>query len=175
MRRTILPLLVFAAAACQPATVETAVQLSAEERAAIAAEVDSVASDWWAAWEAVDFDRGMSFLADAPEAAWAGDDGVLYTVAAMSEAWTPWAEGLQTQSIEFTDARTIVLAPDVVYTIRSYTNVQTHAGGTVAPELRGVETLVWAKRDGTWKVLLGHESMLQESWQARLDYEATLP
>lgn len=28
---------------------------------------------------------------------------------------------------------------------------------------------VWVKRDGEWKVLVGHESTLEESWQAVLD------
>ena len=42
----------------------------------------------------------------------------------------------------------------------------------MAPPFQSVETLVWVKRDGEWKVLLGHESMLQGFWQERLDYEA---
>ena len=77
------------------------------------------------------------------------------------------------QQIEFTDATTVVLAPEVVCTIRRFKNVQTHTGGSIAPEFDSVETLIWVKRGGEWKVLIGHESMLQESWQDRLDYLAS--
>ena len=154
-------------AACQPQAIE----LTAEQRAAIAAEVNSVAAEWWSAWEEVDADRGLSFIADDAETAWTGDDGTTYSLAAISAAWLAWEEGMQgPQQIEFTDATTVVLAPDVVCTIRRFSNVQTHVGGTVAPEFDSVETLIWVKRGGEWKVLIGHESMLQESWQDRLDY-----
>jgi hypothetical protein len=157
-------------AACQPATIE----LTAEQRAAIAAEVDSIAAEWWSAWENVDAELGLSFIADDAETAWTGDDGTTYTLDAISEAWRAWGEGMEgPQHIEFTDSETVVLAPDVVCTIRRFTNVQTHVGGTVAPEFDSVETLIWVNRAGEWKVLIGHESMLQESWQDRLDYLAT--
>ncbi len=156
--------------ACQP----NVIGLTTEQRAAIAAEVDSVAVEWWSAWENVDADRGLSFIADDAETAWTGDDGTTYSLAAITEAWQGWEDGMDgPQQIEFTDATTVVLAPDVVCTIRRFTNVQTHVGGTVAPEFDSVETLIWKKRGGEWKVLIGHESMLQESWQDRLDYLAT--
>jgi ketosteroid isomerase-like protein len=156
--------------ACKAPTTD----LTAEQRAAIAAEVDSVAAEWWSAWEDADADRGLSFIADDAETAWTGDDGTTYTLAAISSAWRGWGEGIQgPQQIEFTDATTVVLAADVVCTIRRVTTVQTHVGGTTAPEFDSVETLIWVRRGGEWKVLIGHESMLQESWQARLDYLAT--
>lgn len=155
--------------ACQPPTAG----LTAEQRAALAAEVDSVAAEWWSAWEEADADRGLSFIADDAETAWTGDDGTTYTFAAISAAWRAWGEGMQgPQQVEYTDAKTVVLATDVVCTIRRITTVQTHVGGTTAPEFDSVETLIWVRRGGAWKVLIGHESMLQESWQDRLDYLA---
>ncbi len=44
-------------AACQPATTD----LTEEQKVEIAAEVDSVANDLWAAWAAADFDRGICY------------------------------------------------------------------------------------------------------------------
>jgi ketosteroid isomerase-like protein len=156
-------------AACKPA----ATGLTDEQRFEIAATVDSLAAEWWAAWEAVDVDRGMSFVARDDETTWSGDDGILYTYPAIDEAWQAWGERMQgRQQIEFTDSRTLVLAPEVVSTVRRFTSVQTHAGGSVAPEFSAVETLIWVRRGGEWKVLVGHESVLQQSWRARLDYWA---
>ena len=133
-----------------------------------------MASEWWSAWEEVDADRGLSFIADDAETVWTGDDGTTYTLAAITPGWQAWEDGMGgPQQLEFADATTILLAADVVCTIRRFTDVQTHAGGTVAPEFDSVETLICKKRGGEWKVLIGHESMLQESWQDRLDYLAS--
>ena len=91
----------------------------------------------------------------------------------MNDAWAGvWGSDWQQQQIDFTDSRTIVLAPDIAYTIRQYTAVVTEKSGDVQPQTSGVETLVWVKRNGAWKVLLGHESSMRESWQIRLDLEA---
>jgi len=169
-RSSVVAFAVCVIVACQPQHNA----LTVEQRAAMAAEVDSAAAEWWSAWEEVDADRGLSFIADDAETAWTGDDETTYTLAAIREAWQGWEEAMEgPQQIEFTDATTVVLAPEVVCTIRRFTNVQTHVGGTVAPEFDSVETLIWVKREGEWKILIGHESMLQESWQDRLDYLAT--
>ncbi len=156
-------------AGCQPAVVE----LTDAAKAEVAAEVDAAASEWWNAWAAVDHDRGMALYADVPEAAWVGDEQNLYTVAAMNEAWAGvWGADRQQQQIDFTDSRTIILAPDIAYTIRRFTAVVTEKDGTVQPQTSGVETLVWVKRNGSWKVLLGHESTLKESWLVRLKLDS---
>jgi ketosteroid isomerase-like protein len=156
-------------AGCRPATVE----LTDARKAEIAAEVDAAAAAWWDAWAAVDYDRGMSFFEDVPEAAWVWDEGILYTVAGMNEEWAgTWCADCERQQIDFTDQRTIVLAPDIAYTIRQYDAAVTDTTGTALPMTRGVETLVWVKRNGQWKVLLGHESTLFESWQTRMDLQS---
>jgi len=160
MRRLVLAVLPLALlSACQPATTE----LTEEQKAEIAAEVDSVASDWWSAWSVVDFDRGMSFYADAPETAWAGDGEVHYSIANIDSHYRPFFAGLQRQDVNVTGSRTIVLAPDIVYTIRSTAIVAVDTAGAPAPETRFVETIVWVKRNNQWKVLLGHGSTPSES------------
>ncbi len=161
--------LVSAAVACQPAMTG----LTEEQKAEIAAEVDSVASDWWASWAAVEYDRGMSFIDTGPEASWTGDEGTLYTVAEMDKAWRPWATELQHQDLTFTDSRTVVLTPEIALTIRAVTGVATDTTGNTRPEISSIETMVWVKRNGDWKILLGHESLQQKSWQGWLDFEAS--
>ena len=171
MHRPMLSLFVIAAAAaaCQPAMTP----LTEDQKAAIAAEVDSVASDWWAAWAAADFDRGMSFIDDGPEAAWTGDEGTVYTRAEMDRTWRPSFSQVARQDLTFTDSRTIVLAPDVAYTIRAVTGVATDTAGETRPEIRSVETIAWVRRNGRWTGMAGHESLQKESWPASLAYEAS--
>jgi ketosteroid isomerase-like protein len=169
MRRLMLPLLVFAIVACQPATTE----LTEAQKAAIAAEVDAVAADWWAAWAAAEFDRGMSFIDAGPDAAWTWDEGTVYTRAEMDRTWRPDFAQTERQDLTFGDARTIVLAPDIAYTIRAVTGVATYTTGNTRPPLSTIETVVWIKRDGEWKVLAGHESVQKQSWQGLLSFEAS--
>lgn len=163
-----LSFVLLALTACQPAPVEFTEAMKAE----IAAEVDATAAAWWQAWADVDYDRGMTYFEDAPEAAWTWDEGTLYTVAGMDAQWGgEWGATWQHQQIDFTDSRTVVLAPDIAYTIRQFDATVTDTSGVQLPQVKGVETIVWVKWNGQWKVLLGHESTLRDSWQARLDEE----
>jgi hypothetical protein len=75
---------------------------------------------------------------------------------------------LQRQDNTRVEWRTIVLAPNVAYTIRINDVVQVDIAGNTGPDVRYAETLVWVKRDGQWKVLIGHGSTSSESmWEAR--------
>jgi len=167
-RSSLFALLPLTVAGCQPAPVNLTDAMKAE----IAAEVDAAAAAWWQAWSDVDYARGMTYVEDSPDAAWTGDQGTLYTVAGMNAEWEGvWGVTWQHQQIDFTDSRTIVLAPDVAYTIRQFDATATDTSGVRLPQVSGVETLVWVKRNGQWKVLLGHESTLHDSWQTRLEME----
>jgi len=161
MRRLVLAALSLAllATACQPATTE----LTEEQRSAIAAEVDSVVNEWWTSWSTMDFDRGLSFFADDPDVLWMNDAQPFYTKSGVDELIRPWAASLQRQDVTPIDSRTIVVAPDVVYTIRINTVVQVDTAGNALPEIRFAETIVWVQRDGEWKVLIGHGSTPSES------------
>jgi hypothetical protein len=151
----ILPLMLFTAVACQPATME----LTDGQKAVIAAEVDSIMNEWWAAFTtSIDFDRGMSFTADAPEMAWATNGTLLPSRSAIDAYYRPVFGSIQSQAIEFSDSRTVVLAPDVVCTIRVGNTVVVDTAGNTMPEQTYAETIVWVKRNGEWKVLLGHGS-----------------
>ena len=152
-------LLLLLAVACQSTSTQST-QLTSAQRAVIAAEVDSVCdNEWYPAWETVDFDRGLSFIVDEPETAWVHEGQAIYTRAGIDAAFRPGAAMVQSQKFNWTNSRTVVLAPDVAYTIREGTYVATDTAGNVTPERRFAETTVWVKRDGEWRVLQGHGSV----------------
>ena len=147
-------------AACS-ASIE--VTLTDEEKAAIAAEVDSICDQvWYPIWEALDLDRGLSMIVDAPETAWVWENSVIYTRAGIDEAFRPGIAGLQRQQFKFPESHTVVLAPDVVYTIRAGSYFVVDETGENGPDVPFAETTVWVKRNGEWKVLQGHGSELRE-------------
>jgi hypothetical protein len=149
-----LLLLLLAVVACQPATME----LTEEQKAEIAAEVDSLTNEWWSAWEAFDFDKGLSFVPDNEGIVWAGaGTRTVYSPVEGREVWGPGVAGLSRQELEFTNSRTVVLAPDIVWTLREGDGTAIDTTGTVVHEGHFIETAVWVKRNGEWKILLGHD------------------
>ncbi len=155
MRRVMPSLMLLAVVACQPASVD----LTDEQKAEIAAEVDSLTNEWWAAWEVFDFDRGLSFFPDGQDIVWAGAGArTVYSPAEGREVWGPGVTGLQRQDLEFTNSRTVVLAPDIVWTLREGNGTAIDTTGAVVYEGQFIETAVWVKRNGEWKIMLGHDN-----------------
>ena len=138
-------------------------EMTEAEIAQIRAEVDSVTSEWWAVWSAGgDADRFFSFLADDAETVWISDANPLFGRADIEEAFRPVLENIQRQDNTPVEWRTIVIAPEVAYTVRINDAVQTFVTGDSGPVIRYAETLVWVKRDGEWRVLIGHGSTPNE-------------
>ena len=127
------------------------------EVAQIQSEVDSLTNEWWKAWETFDWDRGLSFVADAPETTWTGAVHTVYSVAEMREVWPAAMAGLGRQDLEFTNSKTIVLTPEIVWTLREGNYLLVDTAGTEVATGQFNETAVWVKRNGEWKVLLGHD------------------
>ena len=132
-------------------------EMTEAQREAIVAEIDSLTAEWWEAWETFDWDRGLSFIADEPETTWTGAVRTLYSVHEMREVWSEAMAGLQRQELDFTNSRTVVLAPDIVWTLREGDSRIIDTTGAVVSEGQFIETAVWVKRDGEWKILLGHD------------------
>jgi hypothetical protein len=131
--------------------------LTEAEISQIQAEIDSLTNEWWDAWQVFDWERGFSFIADAPETTWTGAGPTVYSVAEMRELWPPSMEGFQRQDLEFTNARTVVLDRDIVWTLREGSYVLIDTSGAEVAQGTHNETAVWVKRNGEWKVLLGHD------------------
>jgi hypothetical protein len=141
------------------ATTETAppTEMTAEEEAAIVAEIDSLTVEWWEAWKTFDWDRGLAFIEDGPQTTWTGAVQTVSSVQEMREVWIPAMAGFQRQDFEFTNSRTIVLAPDIVWTLREGNGSLFDTDGNLVSENQFIETAVWVKRGGEWKLLLGHD------------------
>jgi hypothetical protein len=135
----------------------TGLEMTEAEKRRIQAEVDSLTNEWWEAWKNFDWDRGLSFVEEAPETTWTGAGQTVYSVAEMREVWPPTMAGLARQDLEFTNARTVVLAPEIVWTLREGDYVLFDTAGVEVAAGQFNETAVWVKRQGEWKVLLGHD------------------
>ncbi len=132
-------------------------EMTAAEIALAKAEVDARTNAWWDAWQAFDWERGLSFMEDSPETTWTGAGETVYSVAEMREVWPPMMAGFARQDLDFTNSRTVVLAPDIVWTLREGNYVLTDTSGAVVGQGQFNETAVWVKREGEWRVLLGHD------------------
>jgi hypothetical protein len=60
--------------------------------------------------------------------------------------------------LELTNARTVVLAADIVWTLREFNYVVVDTAGNAVAEGQSKETAVWIRRNGEWKVVLGHNN-----------------
>ena len=141
-------------AACQAPPTE----MTEAEKADIAAEVDSLTNEMWEAWKIFDWDRGLAFIEDAPETTWRSTVQTMYSVAEMKEVWETALAGFGRQDVNFTDSRTIVLTPEIVWTLREANYVLFDTAGAEVNTGQFAETAVWVKRSGEWKVLLAHDS-----------------
>ena len=154
MRRLTLSVLSVAfLAACQPATTE----LTEEQKAEIAEEVNAIHGEFWDAWRAADYDRGVSYF-DSANLVFAYE-GTVFGFATFDEMWRPEFANIASQSITIGDSRTTVLAPDVVCIMDAATYTMTDTLGVTSPEGGFAFTGVWVHRGGEWKLHLVHESM----------------
>jgi len=141
-------------AACQPAITE----LTDEQKAERAAEVNQRLDTVWEELQRPEFDRLAPFFILAPEAT-AVNNG-------RYDEWSPASDSTtratlaewQDQVLTISETRTDVLSPGVVYTMRVGTDSITYISGEATPTRQWAWTLVWVRRDGEWKVLHAHGS-----------------
>jgi len=158
MRRLAIAVLSLAfLAACRTATTE----LTEEQKAEIAAQVNALQAEYNAAAEAADFDGEMSHWTQSSETGWATTGRAFWDpeelAAAVADARTGWGTIAR---VEFTrmEARTYVLAPNVVYVMQRCAAIATDTAGVVTPEEEWVYTRVWTLQDGEWKIQFAHGS-----------------
>lgn len=154
MRRTVLPLMLFVFAACQPATME----LTEEQKAAIADTVNAANAEAWDAWREADLDRALSYLHDSPDLGFALEGQVFRGYAEADSYWRGGFATAEHMDITISDLRTIVLTADVVWLVQRGIFSVTDSAGLTSPETEFALTTTWVRRDGEWKILLGHES-----------------
>ncbi len=154
MRLALAALSVTFLVACQPGATE----LTEEQKAEVAAQVDAVRADFWDAWRDWDVDRVISYYLNSPDFVWA-DEGQLFTGwAALNEAVQ--AGNLESQTITFNESRTTVLAADAVHVVEQGTYSVTDTDGVTGPKIAFAFSALWMHRNGEWKVHFSHLSRL---------------
>jgi uncharacterized protein (TIGR02246 family) len=143
-------------AACQPATMD----FTEEQQAAIAAEVNALNAEWWDAWRAADFDRGMSYYYDSPDLAFVMQGALDFGYAEIAAKYGPGMADIASQDITVATSQTMVLAPDVVSIMDGGMYTATDTLGVTGPQTAFAVTNIWVRRDGEWKIHVGHESFL---------------
>jgi hypothetical protein len=141
------------AVACRPGTME----LTDGRKAEIAAAVNTANVEYWDAWRAADWDRGMSYYHDSPDFVWAAGGTVYYGLNALKDA-QPRFENVASQTFTFRDSRTVVMAPDAASVTALGTWAQTDTAGVTGPSREFAWTALWMRRDGEWKMHLVHMS-----------------
>ena len=140
--------------ACQPASIE----LTDNQKGEIAAEVELLHGQMWAAWNETDLDRAMSYYRNSPDIVWA-DDGELMkgwtTINDMVQSLT-----IESQAVTFNESKTTVLALDVVHVVDQGTYVVTSTDGATGPETTFATSILWVLRNGEWKLDFIHVSRL---------------
>jgi ketosteroid isomerase-like protein len=153
MRRVIVPLILVCAVSCQPATNE----LTEERKAEVIAEVGALNLEYWDAWRAADWDRGMAYYVNSPDFVWAAGGAVTYGYDAL-EALRPQFESVASQAFRFRTNRVTVMAPNAATVTATGTWAQTDTAGVTGPARPFAWTSIWVWRDGEWKIHVVHMS-----------------
>jgi hypothetical protein len=139
---------------CQPATTE----LTVEQKAEIAAEVSLRLNSFWDALKDADFDRIAVFIHQSPDLLMAADGAAFYGFATLESVYRPVVGSWASQELTVSNTNTVVLSPDVVYTMRVGTDAVTDTSGATGPTRPLIDTLVWGRHEGEWKIMFFHES-----------------
>jgi len=132
--------------------------MTEEQEAEIAAEVTGRLDALWEELKQPDVDQLLTFTSQMPES-FGVSDGV------FSE-WSPAGDSMmraalgewEDQVLTVSETRTVVLSPDVVYTMRVGTDSVTLKSGEASPTRPWAWTSIWVRRDGEWRMMYGHDS-----------------
>jgi uncharacterized protein (TIGR02246 family) len=141
-------------AACQPATTE----LTEEQKAALADSAIAVNTEAWQPWLAADVDQRMQSLLNSPDVGWAWNGEIRFGHANIAAWFRPFLDGVASQEFTVTERRAVVLSRDVVCVMESGTIAATDTAGVTFPPSAFAFTAIWVRREGEWKIHLGHES-----------------
>lgn len=139
---------------CQPATTE----LTEEQKAEIAAEVEAINSEFWDVWREADVTRGMSYYHDAPDFTLALSGQIVHGFSAFNELAATVFANVASQVITIDESETTVLARNVVLVVEHVTYTQTDTEGVTSPEYTAAITSIWVRHGDEWKVDHFHNS-----------------
>lgn len=161
MRRFVLAAFAMAVlAACQPATTE----LTDEQKAEAAAEVNLVLDTFWDVWDETDYDRGIQYWEDSPENIVVSTGGrILQGFALIDRSYRPNMASIRSQVHNVEETHIKVLKRDVVSTVHRGTVSSTDTSGVTGPTRSFVYTYLWVHTDAGWKITSTHMSSAGDS------------
>ncbi len=141
-------------AACQPTTTE----LTEEQKAEIAAEVTMRLDAFWNDLEQPNLDRWLTYMHESPDILSVSNGSFVEGYASVDSLYRPAVANWEGQVLTESATRVVVLSQDFVYTMRVGTDSVTLTSGEGSPTRPWAVTNVWVRRDGEWRILLGHGS-----------------
>lgn len=155
------PSAVFAVAvltACQSPTNE----LTQEQKAAIASEVNALHTASVDAWTRGAHHRGMFDYLQTPEFTYALEGQLVHGFAALHDASASWLTSLASRTSTRTESHTTVLGPNVVCIMEQGAGADIDAAGVTGPELPFARTAIYVRHDGEWKLQFAHVSVASQ-------------
>ena len=101
-------------------------------------------------------DKAIALLSRQPEMRWT-NNGLqnINSVAQFDAAMRPFLAGLSRHDVTILSSHTAIINAGLALSVRHVLLVEEDTSGVVAPEKQIVETIVWNKQNGAWKVLKG--------------------
>jgi hypothetical protein len=120
--------------------------------------VNALHDELWDALRNPDWDRIGEFFHQSPDLVSAMGGTVTYGFATTDSMARPIVDNWESQVLTVSESHTVVLSPDVVYTMRHGTDAVTLKSGETTATRPVIDTYVWVLRDGEWKILFGHSA-----------------
>lgn len=140
-------------------------ELTVEQKAEIEDAVKTLVDDeWLPSTDPVDFAKLMSLVHNDEITEMAFNGGVVQSYAAMEAVFGEHFSSVSREPVIITDSKTVALTQDLVYVMRSGTFVSIDTAGNSGPVTPAVQTLLWVRHDGVWKMLLD-TSLTDRQWK----------
>jgi hypothetical protein len=142
-------------AACQAPSTE----MSEADREQIVTEAESYLEEYEEAWEALDIDWAQSLVVQSPEYTWAWDGSITRGFETLDQLARSTYSSLESYSLTPSDRHFAVLSRDAVAVLDVGTVIRTLPGGDTS-ESTYTYSYVLVRRDGVWKMLVGHGALV---------------
>jgi len=130
-------------------------EMTEVEKEAVVAEVEAWAAEFEEAWEALDLERALALDVQTPEHIWVGGGVITRGFDAFSENGRIYYSSIEAVDWIPSDRHFSVLSRDAAVISDVGKVVVTNSEG-VTSESDYTYTYVLVRRDGEWKMLLGH-------------------
>ena len=160
MRTPIIATLSLAAVFSLAASSAFATDLTQTQQTAIRQEVDQFMKAWIAAWERLDLETAMKSEADTPDFLYADVDGNQYDKPGLCKLCVDMVATCTGEKVLTQKERIYVLAPDAaLYAWHGAVEFTQKDGSVMRIDPYNASFLL-KKTDGSWKIVLQHESAL---------------